>query len=147
MPLYEYYCEHCDGVFETLRAMREASEPASCPLCDRDARRIMPTSFAAFTFRDGLPRRIPDDFKYWHWDGRKTKEMNKGGVPGNEHSELYKPEPRPRPTRGDLEEMAEVHHLKGRHLKMMRESGLDPAIGPDGQPALSPKLGASGHVD
>ena len=26
MPLYEYYCEPCNGVFETIRPMREASE-------------------------------------------------------------------------------------------------------------------------
>ena len=58
MPLYEYYCESCDGVFETLRSIREASEPSPCPLCDRDGMRIMPTSFAAFTFRDGMARRL-----------------------------------------------------------------------------------------
>jgi len=147
MPLYEYYCEHCDGVFEELRSMRESSEPAPCPLCDRDSRRIMPTSFSAFTFRDGLPRRIPDDFKYWHHDGRKVKTMNTGGVPMNEHPELYRPEPKPKPTRGELEDQREIEHLKQRHAKMMRASGLDPAIGPDGKPLLSPKLGASGHVD
>lgn len=146
MPLYEYYCEHCDGVFEELRTMREASEPAPCPLCDHDGQRIMPTSFNAFTFRDGMARKIPDDFKYWHWDGRKTKTMNKGGVPMNEHSELYKPPPRRRPSSADIDTMREVAHLKGRHAKMMRDSGLRPAIGKDGGPLLSPKFGASGHI-
>ncbi len=46
MPLYEYYCEHCNGIFEALRPMREASKPCPCPLCERDSQRIMPTSFA-----------------------------------------------------------------------------------------------------
>ncbi len=27
MPLYEYYCEPCDGIFEAIRPMREASLP------------------------------------------------------------------------------------------------------------------------
>jgi hypothetical protein len=134
-------------VFEELHSMREASEPAACPLCDHDSQRIMPTSFAAFTFRDGMPRRIPDDFKYWHHDGRKVKNMNTGGVPMNEHPELYKPKPKPRPTRHDIEVKKEVNYLKGRHAKMMVDSGLTPAIGQDGKPLLSPKFGASGHVD
>ena len=147
MPLYEYYCDSCDGVFEELRSMRESSEPAPCPLCDHDSQRIMPTSFAAFTFRDGMPRRIPDDFKYWHHDGRKVKNMNTGGVPMNEHPELYKPKPKPRPTKHDIDVKKEVGHLKMRHAKMMVESGLSPAIGQDGRPMLSAKFGASGHVD
>ena len=146
MPLYEYYCESCNGVFELLRSMREAAEPSPCPLCDHDSQRIMPTSFAAFTFRDGMPRRIPDRGTYWHFD-KEVKTMNTGGVPMNEHPELYKPEPKVRPTRGQVEDQKEINHLKGRHLKILKDSGIDPAIGPDGKPALSPKLGASGHVD
>ena len=66
MPLYEYYCEPCDGVFEAIRTMRESSEPAPCPECNREGMRIMPTTFMAFTMRDGYPRRIPDKGKYWH---------------------------------------------------------------------------------
>jgi putative FmdB family regulatory protein len=147
MPLYEYYCESCDGVFETLRSMREASEPSSCPLCDHDSQRIMPTSFSAFTFRDGMPRRIPDRGTYWHHDGREVKHMNTGGVPANEHPELYKPDPKPVPTTADIEDQREVEHLKGRHAKMMADSGIDVPIGPDNKPLLSPKFGASGHVD
>jgi putative FmdB family regulatory protein len=146
MPLYEYYCNSCDGVFEELRSMREASEPQPCPLCDHDSQRIMPTTFSAFTFRDGMARRIPDDFKYWHHDGRKTKTMNKGGVPMNEHSELYRPPPRRRPSSAEREEMREIAHLKGRHAKMMSDSGAPIAMGQDGKPLLSPKFGASGHI-
>lgn len=146
MPLYEYYCGNCDGVFEELRSMREASEPTPCPLCDRDSERIMPTSFSAFTFRDGMPRKIPDDFKYWHHDGRKTKTMNKGGVPMNEHSELYRPPPRKQPTKAEMDARREIGHLKMRHAKMMRDSGQPIPLGQDGKPLFSPKFGASGHV-
>jgi putative FmdB family regulatory protein len=147
MPLYEYYCESCNGVFEMLRSMRESPEPSPCPLCDRDSQRIMPTSFAAFTFRDGMPRRIPDRGTYWHLDGREVKTMNTGGVPMNEHPELYKPDPKPIPTAADLDERREVAHLKGRHARMMKDSGIDVPIGPDNKPLLSPKFGASGHID
>jgi putative FmdB family regulatory protein len=146
MPLYEYYCESCDGVFETLRSMRESSEPSPCPVCDRDGSRIMPTSFSAFTFRDGMPRRIPDRGTYWHFD-KEVKHMNTGGVPANEHPELYKPDPKPVPSKADLADRGEIHHLQGQHLKQLIDSGKDPVLGADGKPVLSPKLGASGHVD
>jgi putative FmdB family regulatory protein len=141
VPLYEYYCQHCDGVFENLRSIREASEPASCPLCDRDSQRIMPTSFSAFTFRDGMPRRIPDRGTYWHFD-KEVKTMNTGGVPANEHPELYRPEPRPFKSRGDLEVERDIDYYKQRHAKRMKDSTFGaPAIGPDGKPLLSPQMG------
>jgi putative FmdB family regulatory protein len=134
MPLYEYYCNHCDGVFEQLRSMREASEDYPCPVCDRDSKRIMPTSFSAFTFRDGYPRRIPDRGTYWHFD-KEVKTMNTGGVPANEHPELYKPRPKPTPTKGERADQAEVSQIKQRNLeRIKKESDIGPALGPDGKP-------------
>ena len=136
MPIYEYYCQHCDGVFEQLRSMREASEAYPCPVCDRDGQRIMPTSFSAFTFRDGYPRRIPDRGTYWHFD-KEVKTMNTGGVPANEHPELYKPEPKPTPSKGDRADKSEVEHIKERNLgRLRRESDIGPAMGPDGKPVV-----------
>ena len=141
MPLYEYYCESCNGVFETLRSMREASEASPCPLCDRDGERIMPTSFVAFTFRDGSPRRIPDRGTYWHYD-QEVKTMNTGGVPMNEHPELYKRPPRPRKSKGENEVERDVEFYKQRHAERMKDSSFGaPAIGADGKPALSPEMG------
>jgi putative FmdB family regulatory protein len=141
MPLYEYYCEHCDGVFETLRSIREASEPSPCPLCDRDGMRIMPTSFAAFTFRDGMPRRIPDRGTYWHFD-KEVKTMNTGGVPMNEHPELYKPTPKSPKSRGDLEVEKDIDFYKRRHAERMKDSTFGaPVQGADGKPLLDPKFG------
>lgn len=93
MPLYEYFCEPCNGIFEELRPMREATDPVPCPECYKDARRIMPTSFTAFTFREGYPRRIPDDGKYYHL-GKKVSSLVTGGAP-NEHPEVNKKEPAP----------------------------------------------------
>ncbi len=59
MPLYEYYCEECDEVFEALRPLRESEAPAPCPKCSGDAERIMPTSFAPMSFRQGYAQRVP----------------------------------------------------------------------------------------
>ena len=146
MPLYEYYCESCDGIFEALRSMRESSEPSPCPVCDRDGRRVMPTSFAAFTFRDGVPRRIPDRGTYWHLGKEVSKPITGGGV-AYEHPEINKPTPRAVPTAAEVDEHFEVEHLKQQHAKQLQDSGITPPRGTDGKPLLSPKMGASGHAD
>lgn len=109
MPIYEYYCEPCNGIFEELRPMREASEPVPCPECYKDAPRIMPTSFAAFTFREGYPRRIPDDGKYYHLGHKVSKPITGGRA--NEHPEVNKPEPKKKRTKGEktmLQDMREA---------------------------------------
>ncbi len=102
MPVYEYYCDPCNGIFEALRNMRQASEPSPCPVCNGESQRIMPTSFSAFTFRDGYPRRIPDKGTYWHL-GREVKNPVTGAVRPNEHPEINKPEPAPTLLKGDAE--------------------------------------------
>ncbi|HZQ35086.1 MAG TPA: FmdB family zinc ribbon protein [Dehalococcoidia bacterium] len=111
MPLYEFYCEPCDGVFELLRSIRESSDPAPCPVCSRDARRVMPTSFNAFTFRDGYPRRIPDKGTYWHL-GKEVKNLVTGPVRPNEHPEINKPIPPPKPLKGEVADQREAARLQ-----------------------------------
>lgn len=106
MPIYEYFCQPCNGIFEELRPIREASEPVPCPQCYKDAARIMPTSFAAFTFREGYPRRIPDDGTYYHL-GKKVKNLVTSARP-NEHPEINKPEPKPRKLKGDISEVIDM---------------------------------------
>lgn len=59
MPLYEYHCKKCDSVFEALRSVRDSQEPAPCPLCGREAARIMPTTFASMSRSDGWKQRVP----------------------------------------------------------------------------------------
>jgi putative FmdB family regulatory protein len=73
MPVYEYFCDDCRGVFELLRPVRESSNPQPCPVCDADSKRLMPTEFAAYVVREGLPRRIPDTGKYWTSEGLSDK--------------------------------------------------------------------------
>jgi putative FmdB family regulatory protein len=146
MPLYEYYCANCDGIFEALRSVREASVPVPCPLCDRDSKRIMPTSFTAFTVREGLPRQLPDRGTYWHL-GKEVKQMNRGGVPAFEHPETYKAAPTKELSTAERDDVTELDHLKKRHAQMLAEAGERPSASRDGKPNLSPQAGASGHVN
>jgi putative FmdB family regulatory protein len=125
MPVYEYICTHCDGIFEALRPMREAADPAPCPVCDRDGSRIMPTSFNAFTFREGYPRSIPDKGTYWHL-GKEVKKKISGRARPNEHPELHKPKPPPRKTKGELDVEREKQHLRASEARKMRQSGVRP---------------------
>ena len=123
MPVYEYYCDHCDGIFEALRPMREASGPAPCPVCTGDGQRIMPTSFSAFTLREGYPRRLPDKGTYWHL-GKEVKTRINKPVRPFEHPELNKPKPAPRKSKGDREVEREKTHLREKERQKIRKSGL-----------------------
>ena len=122
MPLYEYYCEHCAGIFETIRPMREAALPVPCVQCDRDAGRIM-SSFNAFTFRDGYPRRIPDKGTFWHM-GKEVKKRAKR-MKGWEHPELAKPQPKARPSRGEVQVQVEKRLTKRTDLQYRDRWGVD----------------------
>lgn len=125
MPLYEYYCDHCDGIFEALRPMREAADPVPCPECDQDGMRIMPTSFNAFTFREGYPRRLPDKGTYWHME-REVKQRVKGPFRPGEHPEITKPKPKARPSKGDIAVQREKANLRAKELRQMAKSGVRP---------------------
>lgn len=113
-------------MFDVLRSIRESSEPASCPVCNGDAKRMMPSSFTAFTFRDGYPRRIPDKGTYWHL-GKEVKNLVTGAVRPNEHPEINKPEPEPKPLKGDVEVVREATRLQMEH-KMAEERERQAAI-------------------
>lgn len=89
MPLYEYYCEHCNGVFELIRPTREAARPQPCPECDNDAKRILSKEWAAFIYRDGMPRRLPDRGKYWHIFEEKDVPMTSSNVEVPEANPRY----------------------------------------------------------
>lgn len=59
MPLYEYHCRNCDEVFEAIRPLRDSDKPSSCPRCNGEAERIMPTTFASMSFKQGWAQRVP----------------------------------------------------------------------------------------
>ncbi len=111
MPLYEYYCRDCNGVFELLRPAREASKTQPCPDCDEDSERIMSREWAAFVFRDGYPRRIPDDGTFWHL-GKKVSQPITGPSDGYTHPELKKPDEIPEPTVEDVERFEVLADVK-----------------------------------
>ncbi len=122
MPLYEFYCQPCNGVFEAIRPMREASLPVPCPQCDRDAQRIM-SSFNAFTFRDGYPRRLPDRGTYWHL-GKEVKQRVKR-MRGWEHPELAEPKARPRPVKGEIGAQRDKQAARVADLRHRDHWGVD----------------------
>ena len=59
MPIYEYYCDKCAGVFDALGSISASDKPAKCPKCGNAADRIMPTTFASMSKRQGLRERVP----------------------------------------------------------------------------------------
>lgn len=125
MPLYEYYCKDCHGVFELLRPPREASDAQPCPECDSDAPRIV-SNFEAFTFRDGYPRKLPDDGSYWHL-GQKVSAPITGAVEANEHPELVGKKRRP-PQPPTVEEL-EAHNLLGSEYMQRRRDQKEAGLG------------------
>ena len=125
MPLYEYLCDHCEGIFEALRPMRESADPVPCPECDRDGERIMPTSFAAFTFREGYPRRLPDKGTYWHL-GNEVKKRVSGPALPFEHPELNKSKPPVRKSKGERAIEQDKRQLRAKELQRMQKSGVRP---------------------
>jgi len=46
MVLYDYCCEEC-GMFEAWQSMSRSAEPASCPGCGRESRRVLSAPFLA----------------------------------------------------------------------------------------------------
>jgi putative FmdB family regulatory protein len=122
MPLYEYYCKDCHGIFEEIRQMRDASDPSPCPECGREAPRMMST-FAAFTMRDGYPRKIPDKGTYWHM-GKEVKKRAKR-MKGFEHPELAKPKSTPRPTKGEKSAGRERGQIWRDNARYLDKWGVD----------------------
>lgn len=127
MPVYEFFCKPCDGVFEAMKQISQASEPAPCPICAKKAQRIPPTSFSAFTMREGYPRAIPDRGTYYHL-GKEVKRPISGPARMNEHPELAKPRPKPRKSKGDLEIARERKQVEAKESTRRRRAGLPKII-------------------
>jgi hypothetical protein len=112
--------------------MREASLAVPCPECDRAGGRIM-SSFTAFTFRDGYPRRIPDKGTFWHM-GKEVKQRATR-MKGWEHPELAKPKPTLRPTRGETRVTREKRVGARKEARYRDRWGIDK----DGFPTVKTK--------
>lgn len=105
MPLYEYLCEECDGIFEAVRPMKQADDPEPCPICDTEGQRLMPSTFQAFIVRGGYPRRIPDRGNFWHL-GKEVSYLPKKARPG-EHPQLPSETRKDPPNSQDFKELVE----------------------------------------
>ncbi len=127
MPVYEYFCKPCDGVFETIRPLRDAAAPAPCPVCAKKGERIMPSSFAAFTMREGYPRAIPDRGTYYHL-GKEVKRPITGPTRMNEHPELAKRRPKPTKTKGELSAAADKAQARAKEDRRLRAERVPQAI-------------------
>ncbi len=129
MPVYEYFCKSCDGVFETMRPIAQASDPAPCPVCAKKAQRIPPTSFSAFTMRDGYPRSIPDRGTYYHLE-KEVKRPVTGSVRMNEHPEINKPRPKRQKSKGEVAAIEDRQSMIAKEQKKMLDSGIAPIAEP-----------------
>ena len=127
MPVYEFFCKHCDGVFEAIKQISQASDPAPCPACAKKAQRIPPTSFSAFTMREGYPRAIPDRGTYYHL-GKEVKKPITGPSRMNEHPELSKPRPKPRKSKGELEIARDKRQIAAKEDARRRAAGMPKVI-------------------
>ncbi len=123
MPLYEYFCEPCNGVFELLRPAKEAAKLQPCPRCDEDAKRIVSKQWSAFILREGFPRRLPDDGGYWHL-GHKVSQPLLGFTSDLEHPEVRSTQRQHEaPTVDEIEQFeyrqevrAEIDQERGAHM-------------------------------
>ena len=118
VPLYEYYCSDCNGVFELLRPASQSAGQQPCPECDREAKRLMPRDFATFTMRDGLPRRIPDRGTYWHMGQEVSSPVDRPAFAW-EHPEIHKEAPVTAPS---SEEVDAFDHRIDRESEADREA-------------------------
>ncbi len=119
MPLYEYYCSQCNGIFELLRPVRQATDSQPCVVCDAESKRIMPTEFAAFVMRDGMPRRIPDRGLSWGLEGQLKNPLTSSEA----KKEDIIPEEKKRPASALLseeEKVAPKPELKVRTRKKLK---------------------------
>ena len=129
MPIYEYHCSDCSAGFELLRPVREAANSQPCPQCDADAERVISRQWAAFTYRAGYSRSLPDDGGYLHM-GKKVSAPISYSSDGASHPELQKPEATPQPTIADVEEYEAISEYK---LQREREFGGRVSSGTLGQ--------------
>ena len=123
MPIYEYLCEPCKGIFEAVKPMREAADITPCPVCDEDSERVMPSSFTAFVMRKGYPRRIPDRGTFWHLGEEVTYLPNV--TKPNEHPQVTKHRRKEPLSKGERANRTESRIVQRRAQRVrMREDRL-----------------------
>jgi putative FmdB family regulatory protein len=59
MPLYEYFCPSCQGVFETLRPAKDADASVTCPSCQHASSQRILSLFADSVKTNGATSPLP----------------------------------------------------------------------------------------
>jgi len=49
LPIYEYQCNSCEHIYESIRILARRDDPAPCPQCGADGK----VKLSVFGFRDG----------------------------------------------------------------------------------------------
>ena len=140
MPIYEYQCYECEIRFELLRPSREASFEQPCPSCDAESKRVMSKQWSAFTFRDGHPRRLPDDGGYWHLGKKVTQPNIRGARPG-EHPEITKRKPKEALS---VEELEKYEYRKEREAEFVVRAGYNPVAFDPADKDIGDRIGVEG---
>ena len=78
MPIYEFYCQRDDKVFEAITSIAARDKPVKCPKCGREAVRIMPTTVATMSRVKGLVERVP-----FHHANVRTEKKKRTIAPVN----------------------------------------------------------------
>lgn len=54
MPLYDYRCEHCEGIFEKSRSIKERRDDVECPYCHQTtkAQQMVTGGFVSLAVRE-----------------------------------------------------------------------------------------------
>lgn len=83
MPLYEYRCDNCRKIIESIEFGKEIDRPHPCPECGEEMERCFPSKM---TFR--LVSNNKTDVCGWSWDGYDTNrywnDVDKERAKGND---------------------------------------------------------------
>ena len=92
-------------------------------MCAKKGERIPPTSFSAFTMRDGYPRSIPGS-RHLLAPRQGSKGAASGVVPPETNiPELTKPEPKRRRSKGEKEIVDDKRHIVETELERRVRDG------------------------
>lgn len=93
MPLYEYYCDKCERVFEALRSIKDSDQPTKCPECGAASDRILPTTFSSMVRKGGWRQRAPfhQSGVRAETDGKKTVARVKPKAPSKPAPKAARP--------------------------------------------------------
>jgi putative FmdB family regulatory protein len=59
MPIYEYYCSRCKKEFELIRPMPRMEDPAACPSCGVEGKRLVSAAASKVGFYVRPPTKPP----------------------------------------------------------------------------------------